>query len=293
MTFFANLLRVQMHKGSDKEVEIGADKGAQSNVFKSLLWKIRNWKKCSTLAIFGLGLSSAIGADTLNIAVASNFASVMPSIVKGFEAQTSHKVRVSYGSSGKIYAQIRHGAPFDVFLSADQDKPNRLIAESLAVRDSQFTYAQGQLALFAPRLTDESHTPKQIVMNQKFNKLAIANPKLAPYGAAAEQVIRALVKNGSLTEQIQTKLVTGENINQTYQYVVSGNAELGFVALSQVTKQPSNRVWKIPTSLYDPIKQDAVIVESSRHLDAAKQFTDYLKAPSVKEVIEAHGYLSP
>jgi molybdate transport system substrate-binding protein len=233
------------------------------------------------------GLSTA-AAEQLSIAVASNFTAPMREIALEFEKATGHQLRISYGSSGKFFAQISHGAPFQVFLSADQAKPAALCDAGLAVPASRFSYAIGALALWSPEsnAVDEQGA---ILRTGNFNKLAIANPLLAPYGRAAVEVLKRL----KLDEVTREKWVTGENIAQTYQYVSTGNAEIGFVAVSQVIENgslKSGSAWLLPSDLYTPIKQDAVLLTSAKDNQVAKAFITYLKGSEAQEIIRAYGY---
>lgn len=230
----------------------------------------------------------ALQAVTIKVAVASNFTTAARSIAARFQQQSGHRVRLSFGSTGRHYAQIAHGAPFDIFLAADRERPQRLEAEGLAVAGSRFTYAFGRLALWSPQaglLDDESHglaTPDK-------RRIAIANPKLAPYGRAARQVLERL----GLWQSVQDRLVRGENIGQTYHFVHSGGAALGFVALSQL-RQPGTpdggSEWLPPAELYDPIEQQAVLLQDS---DAARAFLDFLRSANGRAIIQAHGYRAP
>ncbi len=227
-------------------------------------------------------------ADTINVAVASNFTAPAKDIAADFESQTGHTVELSFGSSGKFYAQISNGAPFEVFLSADQAKPEALIKEDLALAESRFTYAEGQLALWSadPEKVDPLG---KILDEDDFNRLAMANPKLAPYGLAALQTLETL----ELVDKTQTKWVTGNNIAQTFQYVDTSNADIGFVALSQITqnnKITHGSVWIIPDEFYLPIRQDAVLMKSAERNAAAQEFLDYLKSDEAHQVIQSYGY---
>lgn len=229
-----------------------------------------------------------VRADEVMVAVASNFTAPMKDIATEFERQSGHKAVLSFGSSGKFLAQIRHGAPFDVFLSADQHKPNALASEGAIVPDSQFTYAIGQLVLWS---ADEARvTQGSAALTQTdFQKLALANPRLAPYGTAAIQVLEAL----SIKDSTRNHWVQGENIAQTYHFVASGNAQLGFVALSQVTENgeiKSGSGWVVPNRLYDPIKQDAVQLQRAEDNAAAQALIAFLKSPAAHKIIASYGY---
>ncbi len=221
-------------------------------------------------------------------------------IAKKFEGETGHTVTLVFGSSGKMFSQIRHGAPFDVFLSADQEKPERLIASGHAVKGSQFTYAQGKLVLWVSKADQYGimgNTPEEltspifqsIIETEDYQFLAMANPKLAPYGVAALEVIENLSKQTMNTE----KIVQGENISQTFQFIFSGNADLGFVALSQIidnNKVQLGSTWIVPETLYSPIKQDAVLVKGKKPNKIAQQFLEYLANDSSKKMIKNAGY---
>lgn len=241
-----------------------------------------------TIALFcGLNAASA-HADEVSVAVAANFSAPMKTIAAEFEKDTGHHLLLSAGSSGKLYVQIKNGAPFQVFLSADPEIPARLEQEGLAVEGSRFTYATGALVLWSadPALVDAKAA---VLSKNSFAKLAIADPKLAPYGKAAIETLTAM---GRL-DAVRRKFVTGENIGQTYQFVASGNAELGFVALSQVMKDgriDSGSAWLAPESLYSPIRQDAVILTMGKHSEAAKLLMNYLKDSKARKIMKSYGY---
>jgi len=227
-------------------------------------------------------------AAEVNVAVAANFTAPMKQIAADFEKETGHKAVLSSGASGKFYAQIRNGAPFQLFLSADDEKPALLEKDGLTVPGSRFTYAVGTLVLWSakPGFVDAKG---EVLGKGNFTKLAVASPKLAPYGAAAMEV---LTKQGLLTT-ITPKFVQGENISQTYQFVSTGNAELGFVALSQVMKEgkiASGSAWIVPGRLHNPIRQDAVLLSTGKDNPAAKALLDYLKSDNAKKIIRSYGY---
>lgn len=239
------------------------------------------------LSIFLL-TSCWVSASEVRVAVASNFTAPMKEIVKEFERTTTHTAVLSFGSSGKILAQIKHGAPFDVFLSADQEKPNALKAEGLIVPGSQFTYAVGQLVLWS---ADENRITKgsAALTQTNYHKLALANPRLAPYGAAAVQTLDALSLKGSTRDH----WVQGENIAQTYHFVASGNAQLGFVALSQVTENgqiKSGSGWVVPNTLHNAIKQDAILLQHAKNKAAANALIAFLKSATANKIIASYGY---
>lgn len=225
-------------------------------------------------------------ADEIRAAVAANFTAAMKEIAAEFETATGHRVLLSFGSTGKLYAQIENGAPFDVFLSADRDHAARLEADGAA--SGRFTYAVGRLVLWSadPTLIEGD---ARALSAGRFAHLAIANPKTAPYGAAAVQVLEAL----GLYAALEPKLVRGDNIAQTWQFVATRNAELGFVALAQVTLEPGGSRWEVPGSLYDPIRQDAVLLRAGAHKPAATALLDYLRSDAARAVIAKFGYALP
>lgn len=245
--------------------------------------------KLYSAVIFLLSLSAGLAhAAEVTVAVAANFAAPMAQIAAAFEKSTGHKVVIAYGATGKFYAQIANGAPFDVFLSADAETPLRLVDEGLAVPASRFTYAIGKLVLWSikPGLVDDKG---RVLKQGNFAHLAIANPKTAPYGAAAVEVMGRLGVNGAL----ENKLVRGENISQTYQFVATGNADLGFVALSQIYKKGefvASSHWVVPSHLYSPIKQDAVLLTRGQSNPAAEALLAYLKSAATRNLIQTYGY---
>ena len=229
-------------------------------------------------------------ADELVIAVAANFTAPVKRIAADFERDTGHKVLASFGATGKFYAQIRNGAPFEVLLAADDETPAKLLRENQAVAGSQFTYAVGKLVLWSaqPGLVDAAGA---VLQRGAFAHLSLADPKLAPYGAAGMQAMQAL----GVYDALQSKLVTAENIGQAYQFVSSGNAELGFVALSQVLKDGKidGSSWLVPSHLYATIRQDAVLLERGREHPAALAWMRYLKGDKARAVIRSYGYEIP
>ena len=236
------------------------------------------------LSLFGCLAHSA----EVQVAVAANFTAPMKRIVEEFETGTGHKVSVSYGATGKFYAQITNGAPFEVFLSADDETPARLEKEGFAVPGSRVTYAVGRLVLWSadPALIDDKAA---VLVKNDFKYLAIAAPKLAPYGAAA---VEALNKIG-LLPLLQPKLVTGESVGQTFSMVGSGNAELGFVAMSQVYeggKLKSGSAWVVPANLHSPLRQDAVLLVRGKSNPAALQLLGFLKSGQARAIMNAFGY---
>ncbi len=226
-------------------------------------------------------------ADETHAAVAANFIKPMKEVVARFEEKTGHKVTLSFGSTGKLYAQIRNGAPFDLFLSADSTTPAKLEQEGLGVAGSRFTYATGRLALWSPK---EGYVDQggEVLKKGDFRHVAIANPKTAPYGVAARQVLEGM----GLWAGIGPRIVQGENIAQTHQFVASGNAELGFIALSQAkdAADAGGSLWVVPQALYSPIEQDAILLQHGKDNSAARKLLAYLKGDEARAVIKAYGY---
>lgn len=235
-----------------------------------------------------LVLPPSAWAGDVQVAVAANFSAPMAAIAAEFEKATGHKVHLSAGASGKFYAQIKNGAPFHVFLSADEETPAKLEQEKLAVPGGRFTYAVGTLVLWSAR--PDFVDGKGAVLSQgNYAHLAVASPKMAPYGAAAMEVLDKL----GLTSTLQTKLVLGENIAQTHQFVLSGNAELGFVALSQVMKEgrvSTGSAWIVPDNMHRPIRQDAVLLNAGRDNAAAIALLRFLRESRSAAIIKSYGY---
>ena len=233
-------------------------------------------------------LASQAMATEIRIAVASNFANAIRATVDRFETETGHRVMLAFGSTGKHYAQIRNGAPFDAFFAADVRRPELLEAEGLAVPGSRFTYAVGKLILWSPEtaFVDSKGT---ILEHGEFRHLAIANPNLAPYGMAAREVLQAR----GLWDGLESRLVRGENIAQAFQFVASGNAQLGFVAWSQV-KRPGHIVegsyWDVPAALHTPIEQQAVLLIDT---EAGRAFMSFMRSEKAIRIIRDHGYETP
>lgn len=240
------------------------------------------------LTVAGLGVAAGAAAAELHLAAASNFAPVLERLGPRFEALSGHRLVVSYGSSGTLYAQIRNGAPFAVLLSADAERPRRLEEQGLAVPGSRFVYARGRLVLWSPAAVPLDGGGAALGRGG-FRHLAIANPRTAPYGAAARQVLERL----GHWDAVQDRLVQGENIAQTWQFVASGNAELGFVSRSQLGAEAEGLVWEVPPELYDPIEQQAVLLERGRVNPAATAFLAFLQSAEARDVIRASGYGLP
>lgn len=234
--------------------------------------------------------SSAVLADEVQVAVAANFTAPMQQIAALFEKDSGHKASLAFGATGKFYAQIANGAPFEILLAADDETPARIEKEGLGVAGSRFTYAVGKLVLWSAN-ADLVDGAGAVLKTGNFKHLSLANPKAAPYGAAA---IEAMTKLGVLAE-ITPRIVQGENISQAHQFVVSGNAELGFVALSQVYKDgklSSGSMWSVPANLYQPILQDAVLLAKGRDKPAATALLAYLKGDKARAIIKSYGYES-
>ena len=232
--------------------------------------------------------SGALHAEEVTVAVAANFSAPAQKIAAAFAAATGHKAIVVVGSTGKLYAQIKNGAPFQVLLSADDETPTRLGKEGVGVAASQFTYATGRLVLWS-RQAGVVDDKGEVLRSGQFAHLALADPKLAPYGAAAVDVMSKL----GLTASLQPKLVQGESIGQAYQFVFTGNATLGFVALSQVMVQgkiTEGSAWVAPTSMHSPLRQDAIVLNAGKNSAAASAFMAYLRSDAAKAVIRSFGY---
>lgn len=226
----------------------------------------------------------AAAAAEVSVAVAANFTRPAEELGAAFTARTGDRVVFSFGATGGLYAQISQGAPFEVLLAADAVRPALAVSEGLGVPGSVFTYAVGRLALYGPQA--DLSDGVAVLRAGAFRYLAIAQPKSAPYGAAALETLAAL----GLIEALTPKLVTGESISQTLQFVDSGNAELGFVALSQVIDKPATQVWRVPGALYQPIAQDAVLLETGADNPVAQAFLDFLKSAEGKAIIARYGY---
>ncbi|MCL2076447.1 MAG: molybdate ABC transporter substrate-binding protein [Betaproteobacteria bacterium] len=242
--------------------------------------------------VFALfGFTSAARAGEVIVAVAANFIAPMRALAAEFERETGHKAVLSSGSTGSFYAQIKNGAPFDVFLAADSATPARLEAEGDVIPGSRFTYAIGTLVLWSARegFVDDKG---EVLKKGAFTYLAIADPEKAPYGAAAVETLRKL----GMHDALRSKFVTGNNIAQAHQFVITGNAELGFVALSQVYidgKLTGGSGWIVPGNLHESITQDAALLVKGRDNPAAAALLQYLKEPKAVAIIESYGYQLP
>ena len=243
-----------------------------------------------TLSALGLAALMLPGAHAgeVSVAVAANFTAPMQKIAAQFEQDTGHKAVLSFGATGKFYAQIKNGAPFGILLAADDATPEKIAREGLGDGATRFTYAIGQLVLWSkqPGYVDAEG---KVLQKTDWQHIAIANPKLAPYGLAAMQTLDKL----GLTAQVQPRVVTGENIGQTYQFAASGNAQLGFVALSQVMEDGRLRegsAWVVPGNLHEPIRQDAIVLKPGQGSEAAAALMQYLRGDKARAVIKSYGY---
>ena len=251
-------------------------------------WRRAGFAAAAALALALLpGCAPPAAAATVRVAVAANFQPVLEDLAPVFRERTGHALAVSGGSSGKLATQIEQGAPFDVFLSADSERPARLVESGAAVAGSGFTYAVGRLVLWSPRV--EWRLGPEVLRRDDFDHLAIASPEAAPYGAAALQV---LDRHG-VRERLEPKLVRGESVGQTFAFIASGAAELGFVALSQVTGKPGGSSWAVPADLHDPIAQQAVLLARAAEPAAARAFLDFLRGDEARRVIASFGYALP
>ena len=229
-------------------------------------------------------LAGPAGAVEANVAVAANFTGAAEELAAAFKAESGDEVVLSFGATGALYTQIAQGAPFDLFLAADEERPQRAVDDGLGVAGSLFTYARGKLVLYSATLDVSSGIG--VLQSGAFEHLAIADPETAPYGAAARHVLRVL----GIHDAVAPKLVTGENIAQTLLFVESGNAEIGLVALSQVINKTGGSRWLVPPGLYRPIRQDAVLLRRGTANEAALGFLEFLKGPLARAIIERHGY---
>ena len=245
--------------------------------------------KVLTAGLVAAATASLMGhanAAQTNVAVAANFTDASKEIAAAFHKKTGHEAILSFGSSGQFVAQITQDAPFEVFLSADDERPKKLVSQGLGVPGSEFTYAVGKLVLWSkqPDLVKGEKT----LQDAKFSKLSICDPVAAPYGAAAVETMQSL----KLYDALKPKFVEGANISQAYQFVETGNAEVGFIALSQLAGKSEGSRWMVPQDLYKPIIQGAVLLKKGEKNPAAMAFIDFLKGPEAKAIIEKYGYVT-
>jgi len=241
-------------------------------------------KMLAAAGVILLSLGHAAFAGQTNVAVAANFTDAAKEIAEAFKAKTGHEAVLSFGASGQFYTQITQEAPFQVFLSADAERPQKLADEGLGDKATKFTYAVGKLVLWG-KAADVTKG-EEVLKGGSFSKLSIANPTSAPYGAAAVETMKKL----GVYEALTLKIVQGNNISQTFQFIDTGNAELGFVALSQLTKVTTGSRWMVPQTLYAPIKQDAVLLKKGQGNEAATAFMTFLKGPEATAIIRKYGY---
>lgn len=245
------------------------------------------FRKLAVLVVLA-GASLIAHAEEISVAVAANFTAPMQKIAAEFEKATGHKAQLVTGSTGKFYAQIKSGAPFQLLLAADDETPAKLVKEGDGVPGSQFTYAVGKLVLWSPTpgFVDDKG---EVLKAGRFAHLALANPKLAPYGFAATETLKAL----GLADALQSRLVIGESITQAQQFVVSGNAELGFIAFSQIHKDGKlidGSYWLVPAKHYTPIRQDAVVLAKGKGSAAVEALAGFLKSDKARAIIKSYGY---
>jgi molybdate transport system substrate-binding protein len=240
------------------------------------------------MAAFGLIAAVSMGGEAsaaqTNVAVAANFTGPAKEIAAVFKAKTGHEAILSFGSSGQFYTQITQDAPFQVFLSADDERPKKLVDDGLGVADGRFTYAIGKLVLWSKN--PDFVKGEETLRSSAFSKLSICNPVAAPYGAASIETMKSL----KLYDALRPKFIEGANIAQAFQFVDTGNAELGFVALSQIIGNDTGSRWIIPQDLYEPIRQAAVLLKKGAANEAASAFMIFLKGPEARAIIEKYGY---
>ncbi len=239
------------------------------------------------LLFIGLLFSGATFAGEVRVAVASNFKPALEKIRVDFKRATGHDLKISSGSSGKLFAQIKHGAPFDVFLSADERLPRLLIKDEMASSESAYVYALGKL-VFVSNI-EVSGACKEAISSKQLRHLAIANPKIAPYGLAAKQVLQAL----NVWQQVQPSIVVGQNIAQTFKFISTKNADAGFVSQSMLglgRGMDSGCIWHVPAHMHAPIKQKMVLLNNAKDKSAAAMFMQYMRSAAAKEIIKASGY---
>lgn len=241
----------------------------------------------SALGLLATGWSAgaALAAQT-NVAVAANFTDAAKEIAAAFRQKTGHEAVLSFGSSGQVYTQITQDAPFQIMLSADDERPKKLVEDGLGIASSRFTYAIGKLVLWSK--TAGYVKGEETLKAAAFSKISIANPTAAPYGAAAIEAMKSL----KVYDGLQPKIVQGNSIAQAFQFIDTGNAELGFVALSQLAGHDGGSRWMVPQNLYTPIRQDAVLLKKGEGNEAANAFMSFLKGPEAKAIVTKFGYVA-
>jgi molybdate transport system substrate-binding protein len=238
----------------------------------------------AAVGLLSLGLAGSASADQTYVAVAANFTDAAKEIAMAFKATSGHEAVLSFGSTGTLYTQITQHAPFEVLLSADDERPAKAVREGFGVAGSTFTYAVGKLVLWSK--TASVVTGEETLKGDTFAKLSIANPAAAPYGEAAIETLKRL----DLYARLEPRIVQGNSIGQAFQFIDTGNAEVGFVALSQLAGRNEGSRWLVPENLYTPILQDAVLLKRGADSEAAKAFLAFLKGPQAKAIIERFGY---
>jgi molybdate transport system substrate-binding protein len=241
------------------------------------------WFRALCVLIIALAVGVPVRAEQIYVAVAANFTEPAKEIAQAFEKKSGHKLILSFGSTGQFYNQITQGAPFQVFLAADRETPKKAVENGFAIGGSQFTYATGKIVLYSER--PDFVRGESTLHEANFQKIAIANPMTAPYGAAAVQAMKAL----GVYDGLKGKIVQGNNIAQTFQFVTTDSAELGFVALSQVIERKGGSRWVVPNSLYSPIQQDVALLKNGANSDAARSFISFLREPEAVTIIERFG----
>jgi molybdate transport system substrate-binding protein len=247
-------------------------------------WSLKLIALAAAFVGFLISLATSADADAAHVAVAANFTEPAKEIAALFKAKTGHEAVLSFGASGAFYTQITHGAPFEVFLSADTERPKAAIDDGFAVPDSLFTYAIGRLVLWS-RVVDVTNGEAALKAGN-FSKLSIANPVAAPYGTAAVETMEAL----GVYDALKPKIVQGNSIAQAFQFVDTRNAEVGFVAFSQLHGVTGGTRWEVPENLHAPIRQDAVLLKTGANSEASKAFLAFLKGPEARAIIEQFGY---
>jgi molybdate transport system substrate-binding protein len=259
-----------------------------SKAARTLFWRSRSCARVqalvAALVLLPALLAAQAQAGVTHVAVAANFTEPAQEIAALFKQKTGHEAVLSFGASGAFFTQITHGAPFEVFLSADSERPKAAVDGGFAVADSLFTYAIGKLVLWS-RVVDATNGEAALKAGA-FSKLSIANPIAAPYGTAAVETMKAL----GVYDALQPKIVQGNSIAQAFQFVDTRNAELGFVALSQLHGVAAGTRWEVPQNLYAPIRQDAVLLKTGADSEASKAFLEFLKGPDARAIIERFGY---
>jgi molybdate transport system substrate-binding protein len=258
--------------------------GSRGGSCRPLEFIMKLFRTIAAAAGLLLAFAEAQAAQT-NVAVAANFTDAAKEIAALFKQKTGHEAVLSFGASGQFYTQITQGAPFQVFLSADDSRPRKLVEDGLAAADSRFTYAIGKLVLWSK--SSGAVTGEETLKAASFTKLSICNPAAAPYGLAAVETMKSL----KLYDALKPKLVEGATITQAYQFVETGNAEVGFVALSQLTGSDVGSRWVVPQAFYSPIRQDAVLLKTGAENEAAGAFIGFLRGPEARAIIEKYGYV--